>query len=205
MQAENKQHWETVYETKNSDQVSWTQEKPTTSLEYIRSFGLSKTAEIIDIGGGDSRLVDYLLVEGYQNITVLDISAKALEKAKERLGENANKVTWIVSDIIDFKPQKEYDIWHDRAVFHFLTTEAHIKKYTEIAKTGVNGYLVIGTFSENGPLKCSGLAIKQYDEESLTLAFSKFFDKIYCIKIDHLTPFNTIQNFQFCSFKKVNN
>ena len=159
MQAENKQHWENVYETKNSDQVSWTQEKPTTSLEYIRSFGLSKTAEIIDIGGGDSRLVDYLLVEGYQNITVLDISTKALEKAKERLGENATKVTWIVSDIIDFEPQKEYDIWHDRAVFHFLTTEAPIKKYTEIAKTGVNGYLVIRTFSENGPLKCSGLAI----------------------------------------------
>ncbi len=202
MEKENKRHWETVYETKNPDQVSWTQDKPTTSLDFIHSFDLPKTARIIDVGGGDSKLVDHLLAQGYENITVLDISSKAIEKAKERLGENANKVKWIVSDIIDFKPQNTYDIWHDRAVFHFLTTKTNIERYTETANSCINGYLIIGTFSENGPLKCSGLAIKQYDESSLTKAFSEGFDKIDCLKIDHVTPFKTIQNFQFCSFKR---
>lgn len=205
MQNENKQHWENVYETKNPDQVSWTQEKPITSLEFIHSFNLPKSAEIIDVGGGDSRLVDYLLEEGYENITVLDISAKALEKAKERLGESANKVNWVVSDILDFKPRKTYNIWHDRAVFHFLTTNSQIEKYTEIAENTVDDYLIIGTFSENGPLKCSGLEIKQYDDEKLTATFKKGFNKISCINIDHITPFNSVQNFQFCSFKTIKN
>src|SRR5687767_15066192 len=115
-------HWDTVYKTKSPDQVSWTQEVPTTSLDFIHSFGLKKTANIIDIGGGDSKLVDYLLAEGFENITVLDISAQALSKAKERLGDNAAKINWIVSDITEFEPDTTFDVWHDRATFHFLTT-----------------------------------------------------------------------------------
>ncbi|WP_250253819.1 class I SAM-dependent methyltransferase [Chryseobacterium sp. Marseille-Q3244] len=198
----NKNHWENVYETKNPDQVSWTQEKPQTSLDFIHSFGLGKEAKIIDIGGGDSTLVDFLLEEGYENITVLDISAKALEKAKERLGDQAEKVKWIATDITAFEPTETYDIWHDRAAFHFLTTPEQISAYIDIAEKNINKFLVLGTFSKNGPTKCSGLDIQQYDEASLSEKFMESFDKIQCITEDHTTPFETTQNFVFCSFKK---
>jgi SAM-dependent methyltransferase len=202
MKLNSRKHWETVYKTKNPDQVSWTQEKPETSLEIIHLFGLKKTAKIIDIGGGDSKLVDYLLDAGFENISVLDISAKALEKAKNRLGEKANKVNWIVSDITEFKPDITFDLWHDRATFHFLTTPDQIKKYMILARKHVNGFLTIGTFSEDGPKKCSGLEIKQYNEQQLTSEFKNGFDKIKCVTEDHLTPFGTTQNFLFCSFKR---
>ena len=200
-----KYHWESVYETKNPDQVSWTQEVPKTSLDFIHSFGLTKKSKIIDIGGGDSKLVDYLIDEGYENITVLDISSKALQKAQNRLGDNAKKINWIVSDITEFEPATTYDIWHDRATFHFLTTTEQVSKYMKTARKSVNGYLTIGTFSENGPTKCSGLDIKQYNEETLTKELNNGFDKIRCVTEDHLTPFNTIQNFLFCSFKRQGN
>ena len=199
---QNKKHWETVYETKNPDQVSWTQDKPTTSLHFIHSFGLPKSAKIIDIGGGDSKLVDYLLDEGFENITVLDISAKALEKAQQRLGDKAKNVNWVVCDITEFEPTTTFDIWHDRAAFHFLTTAEQVEKYLTTARNAVNGYLTIGTFSENGPQKCSGLEIKQYSEEDLTAALNNGFDKIRCVTEDHTTPFGTTQNFLFCSFKR---
>ncbi len=202
MKLDRKKHWETVYETKSPDQVSWTQESPKTSLEFIHSFGLNKSAKIIDIGGGDSKLVDYLLDEGFENVTVLDISAKSLEKAKDRLGEKANKVNWIVSDITEFEPNMTFDVWHDRATFHFLTTPEQITKYIKTARKSVNGFLTIGTFSKNGPEKCSGLEIKQYNEDELTLKLKNGFDKIKCVTEDHLTPFDTTQNFLFCSFKR---
>lgn len=200
-----KNHWETVYETKNSDQVSWTQEIPKTSLDFISSFGVAKSTKIIDIGGGDSKLVDYLLDKGFENITVLDISEKALEKAKKRLGDKAEKVNWVVSDITEFEPNTTFDIWHDRATFHFLTTTEQVSKYMEIARKSVNGFMTIGTFSENGPTKCSGLEIKQYTEQTLTNELKNDFDKIRCVTEDHLTPFNTTQNFLFCSFKRQKN
>lgn len=202
MNLDRKKHWETVYETKNPDQVSWTQESPKTSLEFIHSFGLKKTSKIIDVGGGDSKLVDYLLDEGFENVTVLDISAESLEKAKDRLGEKANKVNWIVSDITEFEPNMTFDVWHDRATFHFLTTKEQITKYIKTARKSVNGFLTIGTFSKNGPKKCSGLEIKQYNEDELTLELKNGFDKIKCVTEDHLTPFDTTQNFLFCSFKR---
>ena len=204
MEMERKNHWETVYETKQPNEVSWTQENPKTSLDFIRETHLDKTAKIIDIGGGDSNLVDFLLEEGYENISVLDISANALERAKKRLGKNAEKVTWIVSDITEFKPETKYDIWHDRATFHFLTTEEQIKKYAEITQKWINGYLIIGTFSENGPKKCSGLDIKQYSETAMENQFSNSFKKLKCITEDHTTPFETKQNFTFCLFEKRN-
>lgn len=202
MTTYNKQHWNNVYKTKTPNEVSWTQHKPTTSLDFIRSFNIEKSAKIIDIGGGDSNLVDYLLEEGYQNITVLDISEKALEKAKKRLGEKAKNVQWIVSDVLDFKPTTTYDVWHDRATFHFLTTPKQISAYAKIVNQYVTGYLSIGTFSLNGPTKCSGLPIKQYDKDTLTKAFTDNFNTLKCITEDHNTPFNTIQNFVFCSFKR---
>jgi len=197
-----KNHWEKVYQTKDPEQVSWTQVVPKTSLDFIHSFNLAKTAKIIDIGGGDSKLVDHLLDEGFENITVLDISAKAIEKAKQRLGEKAQKINWVVSDITEFKPETTFDIWHDRATFHFLTTGEQVAKYIDTAKHAVSGFLTIGTFSDNGPEKCSGLAIKQYSEEKLSTELQNGFDKIRCITEDHITPFNTTQNFLFCSFKR---
>lgn len=197
-----KNHWNNVYETKNPDEVSWTQEIPKTSLDFIHSFGLEKSAKIIDIGAGDSTLVDHLLLAGYENITVLDISEKALEKTKARLGALAHKIKWVISDITDFEPDTGFDIWHDRATFHFLTTPSQVQKYLQIAQSSVSGYLTIGTFSENGPQKCSGLEIKQYSQEQLSAELSIGFDKIKCLTEDHITPFNTSQNFTFCSFKK---
>ena len=202
MNDNKKSHWEHIYDVKTPEEVSWTQEKPETSLNFIHSFGMDKTAKIIDIGGGDSKLVDFLLEEGYENISVLDISANALERAKNRLGNKAEKVTWIVADITEFEPTEQYDIWHDRAVFHFLTEENDIKKYQDLVAKAVKEKMVIGTFSTNGPLKCSGLEIKQNDETSLTSTFKNNFEKIDCFTIDHKTPFDTIQNFIFCSFNR---
>jgi hypothetical protein len=198
-----KNHWETVYTTKQASEVSWTQEIPKTSLDFIHGFNIPKSAPIIDIGGGDSNLVDFLLAEGYTDLTVLDISAAALERAKMRLGEKASQVQWIVSDITEFKPQKQYKVWHDRATFHFLTTPTQIKTYLSIARKAIDGYVAIGTFSENGPQKCSGLEIKQYSETQLQTTLSDGFEKIMCVNENHTTPFNTVQNFTFCSFKKT--
>lgn len=203
MESNRKNHWETVYETKQPNEVSWTQENPKTSIDFIRETHIEKSAKIIDIGGGDSKLVDFLLEEGYENITVLDISSTALERAKKRLGKNAEKVSWIASDITEFKPDTSYYIWHDRATFHFLTTGEQINKYIEITEKWVSGFLIIGTFSNQGPKKCSGLEIKQYSETELEKQFSNSFKKLKCISEDHTTPFETKQNFTFCAFEKI--
>ena len=199
-----KKHWENIYETKSLNEVSWYQPRPETSLEFITSNQLPLDAKIIDIGGGDSFLVDHLLELGYINISVLDISEKAIERAKKRLGENATKVNWIVSDICEFQTNEKYDFWHDRAVFHFLTKDSDIQNYLEKVAQFISekGLLVIGTFSETGPLKCSGIEIKQYSIDDLKQQFSNNFDCLNCFKTDHKTPFDTIQSFTFCLFRK---
>ena len=201
-----KNHWENIYNTKELKDVSWFQVRPETSLDFFKQFNVPFTAKIIDIGGGDSLLVDHLLDLGYQDISVLDISESAIERAKIRLGQKANTVKWIVADAATFVPTEQYDFWHDRAAFHFLTEENEISNYLEIAQKNINpkGILVIGTFSEQGPKKCSGIEIKQYSETSMTDRLKIFFEKIKCITVDHITPFDTIQNFVFCSFKKLN-
>lgn len=203
---ETKLHWERIYTSKKSEEFSWTQDTPETSISFFKGFNVSKNAPIIDIGGGESKLVDYLLNEWYTDVTVLDISEKALERAKARLGDHAAKVNWIVSDITEFIPTRQYAIWHDRATFHFLTEESQIKKYVSIASGNLtgDGFMTIGTFSENGPEKCSGLQIKKYSEDVLTSVLQSAFDKLKCIKEDHVTPFQTVQNFLFCSFQKKN-
>ncbi|HEY0653678.1 MAG TPA: class I SAM-dependent methyltransferase [Chryseosolibacter sp.] len=203
---ETKLHWERIYTSKKSEEFSWTQDTPATSISFLKEFNVPKSAPIIDIGGGESKLVDYLLNEGYTDVTVLDISEKALERAKTRLGDNSLKVNWIVSDITDFVPTRQYAIWHDRATFHFLTEESQIEKYVSIASGNLtgDGFMTIGTFSENGPDKCSGLQIKKYSEDVLTSVLQKAFEKLKCIKEDHVTPFQTVQNFLFCSFQKKN-
>lgn len=199
-------HWQNVYQTKSLTDVSWYQQVPLQSLEFIEKFNLPKDAAIIDIGGGDSLLADNLLLLGYTNITVLDISAAAVEKAKQRLGANAARIKWIVSDILDFQPAEKYDCWHDRATFHFLTEQNDIERYVNIANAAVNtdGKIVVATFSTEGPLQCSGLPVKQYSETALSKTLQHWFKKIKCITADHITPFNTIQHFIFCSFQKLN-
>lgn len=204
MHLHEKGYWDNIYSSKAEDEVSWFQPYPETSMEFVELFKLPSNANIIDIGGGDSHFVDALLDKGYQNISVLDISANAIERAKRRLGERASKVQWIVSDVTEFEPPVQFDFWHDRAAFHFLTSEDKIYKYVSIAEDAIkkDGYLILGTFSENGPTKCSGLDIQQYSEASMSVRFEVSFDRIKCVKEDHITPFNTVQNFLFCSFKK---
>ena len=200
-----KKHWDKIYQTTDLKDVSWFQPTPETSLDFFKQFKVSPTAKVIDIGGGDSLLVDHLLDLGYQDISVLDISAAAIDKAKKRLGDKAKNVKWIVADVTTFKPIEKYDFWHDRAAFHFLTKEQEISNYLQTAQENIspNGILVIATFSEQGPKKCSGIEIKQYSETSMTHLLKMFFEKIKCITVDHKTPFDTIQNFVFCSFRKI--
>ncbi len=203
MEKNLKAHWETVYSTKTPQEVSWTQEKPAISLDFISSFKLDKSASIIDIGGGDSLLVDFLLDLGYTNISVLDISAHAIERAKVRLGDKASLVTWIVSDINEYQPEITYDLWHDRAAFHFLTAPSDIRRYASLVSNHAKN-LVIGTFSKDGPLKCSGLEITQYDEVSLGDLFkAEGFELKTTKREDHMTPFGSTQNFVFASFSEV--
>jgi SAM-dependent methyltransferase len=202
---QDKTHWENIYRTKQSQEVSWTQEVPKISLDFVRSFKLPKTASIIDIGGGDSKLADFLLDAGYEDVTVLDISGAALERAEQRLGSRADKINWVEQDITRFEPTTRFDLWHDRAAFHFLTTAEQINRYLSIARKSIKdgGYAVIGTFSPDGPEKCSGLPVRRYDEQMLAAAFSTGFKKISCITEDHITPFQTKQNFLFCSFQRI--
>jgi hypothetical protein len=182
-QFDRQTHWNQIYERKQSNEVSWFQPVPQTSLDLFNQYNVSKHDSIIDIGGGDSMLVDHLLDAGF------------------------TKVTWIVSDIIEFVPPQAYDCWHDRATFHFLTKEKEIERYLAIARDSLrdNGLLILGTFSEQGPTKCSGIPIRQYSEQSMTALLTMFFQKIKCISVDHKTPADTIQSFVFCSFRKVDN
>jgi SAM-dependent methyltransferase len=199
-----KKHWENIYQTKELKDVSWYQPHPETSLTFIQEFNIPTSASIIDVGGGDSFLVDYLLDLGFSNVSVLDISEAALDRAKKRLGKKANLVKWIVADAANFKPLEKYDFWHDRAAFHFLTAESDIQNYMQTVSEYLTegGIFVVGTFSETGPTKCSGIDIKQYSENSMSKRLSAHFEKIKCVVVDHKTPSEKIQNFVFCSFKK---
>lgn len=204
MTFDSKQHWETIYQTKSANEVSWTQAVPELSLDLIKALDLQKDAAIIDIGGGDSNLVDHLLKLGYTNLTVLEISPSAIEKAKSRLGNKAHLVQWIVSDILDFKPETTYQVWHDRAAFHFQTESDAIKQYLTKVQNANAEHLIIGTFSVDGPIKCSGINIHQYDENSLPKTFSAIgYTNAGCSRHQHKTPFGTIQDFIFCHFKKA--
>jgi 2-polyprenyl-3-methyl-5-hydroxy-6-metoxy-1,4-benzoquinol methylase len=203
--TDRKKHWEAIYNTKDTQNVSWFQPTPETSLDFIKELNIPLTAKIIDVGGGDSLLVDHLLQLGYKDVTVLDISEKSLENAKIRLGQQAEEVTWIVADIAEFVPPAKYDLWHDRAAFHFLTNTKEIDTYVLTVQHWLapDGFVVIGTFSDQGPTKCSGIEISQYSEPKLTNLFTQNFSKIGCKKVDHETPSGALQNFIFCCFKKL--
>jgi 2-polyprenyl-3-methyl-5-hydroxy-6-metoxy-1,4-benzoquinol methylase len=200
-----KLHWEKIFGSKQINEVSWYQQTPDHSLDFIRQLIVPENAAIIDIGGGDSFLADHLLQMGYSDITVLDISGAAIRKAQQRLGKKASSVNWIISDMLDFKTEKKFDCWHDRAAFHFLTNAEEMEQYINNARQHLkpSGKMIIGTFSTEGPEKCSGLPVKQYDEKMLTGTLQKWFKKIRCITTDHITPFKTIQKILFCSFQKI--
>jgi len=199
-----KEHWESIYANKRMHEVSWFQQEPKTSLSLIQKYTHSKDDAIIDVGGGDSFLVDNLLELGYTNITVLDISANAINKVKKRLGINADKVKWIISDITKFTPTEKYDIWHDRAVFHFLTQQKDIECYKILVNENIrdNGHFILATFADDGPEKCSGLEVCKYSEKDMENSFSIAFKVIESFRYKHLTPFGAIQNFIFSVFRK---
>lgn len=194
-----KEHWDNIYSTKSLEEVSWHQPIPKISLDFILSLDLAKDSPIIDVGGGDSFLVDSLLNEGYTDLTVLDISKVAIERAKIRLAKNANKINWIVSDIINFFPERKYSIWHDRAVFHFLRKEKEINSYLKSLNSGtaVDGRLVLGTFAENGPTRCCALDVKRYSFNDLERKIGDKFHIEKMINSIHQTPFKTEQSFNF--------
>ncbi|MDI9310525.1 MAG: methyltransferase domain-containing protein [Limnohabitans sp.] len=199
-----KEHWENVFSTKAENEVSWYQKVPTTSLALIEKLDLPKDAKIIDIGGGDSYLIDILIEKGFTNLYLLDISSNAIERAKKRLGNHASKVKFIVSKNIDLLTDEKFDVWHDRASFHFLTDQNDIAKYAILTNKNIKekGTLLIGAFSENGPKKCSGLDITQYSAEKMNTIFGENLELIDSFTENHQTPFDTTQNFIFCTFKK---
>lgn len=199
-----KNHWENIYTNKDENEVSWFQTVPKTSHQLIKKLNLKSNDNIIDIGSGRSRILKILIDEGFNNLSYLDISKEACKKSKIALGDDKSKVNWNVENVLNFKSKIKYKLWHDRAVFHFFTDKKDIEKYKEVAIKNISagGYLVLGTFSINGPKKCSGLDVSQYSEQSLYEIFKSDFNLLESFYIDHQTPFDTTQNFLFCIFKK---
>jgi len=205
MSYDRKKHWEDVYTKKIPAEVSWYQIEPTLSLELIKSTGIDHTSKIIDVGGGASVLVDRLLDQGFQNLTVLDISSKSLDFTKERLGELAVQVFWIEVDVTEFDPPQKYDLWHDRAVFHFLTDPNDRKKYVRNMDKALNpgGHAIIAAFAIDGPPKCSGLDVERYSPEKMKNELGDSFEFIKSIKEVHMTPWGSEQKFIYCYSKKI--
>jgi ubiquinone/menaquinone biosynthesis C-methylase UbiE len=201
-----KEHWERVYETKATDAVSWFQPRAERSLRLIRETGVPRDAAIIDVGGGTSTLVDELLRQGYSKLTVLDLSAAALAKSKERIGEQVGRVTWIEADITQATlPEVTYDVWHDRAAFHFLTDPHQRQAYVRAALRSIKpgGHVIVATFAEDGPMKCSGLPVQRYCAETLHEEFGEAFTLIRHVNEAHQTPFDTVQEFMYCYFQRT--
>jgi 2-polyprenyl-3-methyl-5-hydroxy-6-metoxy-1,4-benzoquinol methylase len=201
MNMEARTHWEKIYTTKAPDQVSWYRPHLETSLALILRAVSDRTASIIDVGGGESTLVDDLLQEGFQNVTVLDVSQAAIDVNKTRLSEKASGVRWLVADITQVELQpRAYDLWHDRAVFHFLTGHeqraAYVRQVARVVKPG--GHIIVSTFGPEGPTKCSGLDVVRYDAESLHAEFGARFRLVESSKETHQTPFGTTQQFLYC-------
>jgi 2-polyprenyl-3-methyl-5-hydroxy-6-metoxy-1,4-benzoquinol methylase len=198
------EHWNRVYATKNEKDVSWYQPKPEVSLALIREYAPDKAVSIIDIGGGASLLAAELLREGYLDLAVLDVSAEALERAKANLGGESAKVDWIVADITEWKPAREWDVWHDRAVFHFLTDTVSQDAYirTLDAATSLGAIVIISGFALDGPEKCSGLPVVRYDAQSLSKRFGAGFELLVEKRETHITPGGSVQKFYYAMLRK---
>ncbi len=204
-QAKRKDHWEKIYQHKRMKEVSWYQEVPQTSLDIVEELKVPPTARVIDVGAGDSFLSDFLIRAGFVNISALDISVNAVERARSRLGVRSHHVQYLVSDITDFEPSEPYDLWHDRAVLHFLTTDEEVSKYVASVQKSVvaGGHVIIGVFSDAGPKKCSGIDVRQYNEASMRVLLGEDFEVLRVFREDHSTPFDTTQNFIFGVFRKI--
>ena len=200
-----KEHWEDVYGKKDDHQVSWYQDVPETSIRLINELQLSRDSSIIDIGGGNSNFTIELQKMGYKNLCVLDISGLALMRTKEKMGDAANAVNWIESDVLDLDEFNQYDVIHDRAAFHFITNEDDIKKYVDIVSGAIikGGHLVISTFAITGPEKCSNLQVSQYSSSGLAQVFNENFKLIRVVNEVHTSPYNTKQDFIFCLFARL--
>ena len=197
-------HWDNVYGTKRETEVSWYQASPATSLAMIRAANLDHRAAIIDVGGGASHLVDALLQDGHRDVAVLDLSANALDVARKRLGAAASVVDWIVADATTWRPARTYDLWHDRAAFHFLVEEPDRAAYLDRLHRGVKagGHAVIGTFALDGPEKCSGLPVQRYDPATLSGTIGSAFELIAHEAHRHVTPWGATQPFQFSVLRR---
>jgi len=204
LDADRQAHWERVYSTKAENEVSWFQATPGISLDLIRAAGATPNTSIIDIGGGESRLVDALLDEGYFDVTVLDLSKTALAAAKARLGPKSAKAAWIVADVTTWEPSRVYDLWHDRATFHFLIESADRHAYAERVMKAVRpgGHVVIGAFALDGPDRCSGLPVLRHDAASIGAVLGEEFTLLHTRRHDHVTPSGAVQRFQFSSFRR---
>lgn len=197
-----KQYWDKIYSLRPTEEMGWHQDIPEISLSFVRSTGLPNNISIIDIGAGESSLAGHLIEFADSRLTILDVSEKAVQRSRDRLKDHASKIRWIRTDILEFVPDHQYDLWHDRACFHFLTTDEEVSKYVEITQKAVapGGYLIVGTFSLQGPMKCSGLPIRRYDHQLLRKTFSGF--KLETFQyLDHITPAGKLQNYIFCLFK----
>ena len=199
-----KSHWEEIYNAKSPTEVSWYQTRPSLSLQLIKSTGIEKGQGIIDVGGGSSLLVDCLLDEGCDDLAVLDISGRSLEIAKDRLGDSEGDVEWFEADVTEFQPPRQFHLWHDRAVFHFLTDEQDRRKYLNVLKEALlpEGYLVMATFAIDGPKRCSGLDTVQYDEESMSLELGDGFTLMEEVYEYHITPGDKVQKFIYFLYKR---
>ncbi|MBL8570923.1 MAG: class I SAM-dependent methyltransferase [Phreatobacter sp.] len=197
-------HWETVYATKAETEVSWFQDCPTPSLAMIATAGATSASAIVDIGGGESRLVDALVADGHRDVTVLDLSGTALQVARHRMGAAAVGVEWIVADVTAWRPARRYDVWHDRAAFHFLIEEAERAAYVAALDAALppGGHAIIATFALDGPERCSGLPVARHDGESLARVLGAGFRRIDTRPHSHVTPWGTAQSFQFSLFRK---
>lgn len=197
-------HWQNVYATKGEAEVSWFQDSPATSLAMIRAANPDHHAAIIDIGGGASRLVDALLQDGYRHLTVLDLSANALAATKRRIGAAASTVDWIVADATTWEPAESYDVWHDRAAFHFLTDPRDRAAYVERLRSAVapGGHVIIATFAPDGPEKCSGLPVQRHDSASLAAELGPEFELVETRSEVHHMPWHSTQAFQFSRFRR---
>jgi len=195
-------HWEAVYAVKGEREVSWFQESPSPSLELIALAGAVPVSAIVDIGGGASRLVDALLTAGYTNLTVLDLSDAALAASRARLGVAGHGVDWIVADVTGWQPTRTYDVWHDRAAFHFLNAPEEQAAYVACVRRAVKpgGHVVIGTFAVDGPEKCSGLPVTRHSADSIAALLGAGFKLTDHRRHEHATPWQSVQNFQFSSF-----
>ncbi len=202
--AGRERHWNDVYRTKGDNDVSWFEEVPRLSLELIGQHA-SQDAAVIDIGGGASRLPDALLAAGYSDVTVLDISAEALAKARERVEQAGGSAQWIVSDVTQWRPERAYDLWHDRAAFHFLTDVADQAAYRAVLDAALRsgGTAIIATFAPDGPEKCSGLPVARHDGASIAAALGSGFSLEQELRHEHHTPWGRVQKFQFSVFRKA--